>query len=143
MPQDIRIRFRLESFAGLDANGPKTAAPSVSRCNSTLLHRAESKTGPLAAPTHSDGNPDRDVLRREEPGRKDKKSVNGSVAGGREAPRHESEIRGGNEAGHARGQASGSGGGGGRKSLEMRRDVEERVVFLKGLVRECDEEVGQ
>lgn len=100
------------------------------------LDRAESKTGRLHAPTHGDANAERGVLRSAEAKEADEVSTSRRAAGAR-GP--EDENGGSDSVDDVGGKESGSPSG--RRTLAMRRDVEERVAFFKGMVRECDEEV--
>lgn len=109
------------------------------------LHRAEAKTRRLHAPTHGDGNAERGVSRSAGAEKGVEAANTWLAAGGRGTSRPEKDddddddddndianIAGGEE-------RSGAGGEG---TLEMRRDVEKRVAYFQGMVRECDEEVG-
>eukprot|EP00752_Nemacystus_decipiens_P006531 g5882.t1 len=99
----------------------------------------ESKTGPLPAPTHGVGNAERGVFQSEEAGEGGQAPPEGSAGKGLEYVHSKSDNNGNGAVDHAGGEGSG-GESRGEKALEMRRDVEERVAFFKGLVRECDEE---
>lgn len=67
-------------------------------------------------------------------------SNEGSGDGG--SSRQENDTGGGSDEAGQAGRGDSGRRAAGRKTLEMRRDVEERVAFLKGLARECDDEVG-
>eukprot|EP00903_Cladosiphon_okamuranus_P009864 g9371.t3 len=100
---------------------------------------AASNTTRLHAPTHGGSNSNRGALPSRVPGEGGEALATGlAVGGGGGSSRPKNGSKDDDRVDSSR--REGRSGAGGRNTLEMRRDVEERVAFFRGMVRECDEE---
>lgn len=112
--------------------------PSPCALQLQRLRRAESEPS-LHAPTHGDGEAERGVLCSAEAGGGGDASTAGSLPGDDDHDNNDDRDDNDDHDDGTGGKKSRSASA--RRMLEMRRDVEDRVAFFKGMVRECTEEV--